>query len=141
MSGKIKALLSPRPWWMNLIWAFCLYMTFIYMPFDIFTKPFERWEEVWFGYTLVGWWAKATEPLHWLIYAGGAYGFWKMTPLTWPLATAYSAQVTIAMIVFNLLPDGKGGGPIAAAVSGSIFMLLTIALWRSKKHFQSSSTT
>ena len=45
------------------------------------------------------------------------------------------------MIVFNLLPDGKGGGPIAAAISGSIFMLLTIALWRSKKYFQPSSTT
>ena len=27
---------------------------------------------------LTGWWAKATEPVHWLIYGAGAYGFWKM---------------------------------------------------------------
>ena len=140
MINKIKALLQPRPWWMNLLWFFCLYMTFIYMPFDIFTKPFERWEEIWFGFTLVGWWAKATEPLHWLIYAGGAYGFWKMSPAMWPWAAVYSAQVTIAMVVFNLLEGGKGGGPIAALISGGLFLIPTIALWRSKTRFQPTTT-
>ena len=39
---------------MNLIWFFCLYMTFIYMPFDLFLKPVEIDEEVWFGVTLKG---------------------------------------------------------------------------------------
>ena len=53
---------------MNLIFAFCVYMTFIYMPFDIFYKPMAEDEEVWFGFTLHGFWAKATAPLHWLIY-------------------------------------------------------------------------
>ena len=53
-----------RPWWMNLIFYFCLYMTFIYMPFDIFYKPVAEDEEIWFGFTLTGWWAKATAPLH-----------------------------------------------------------------------------
>ena len=35
----IQALLTDwhrRPWWMNFIFYFCVYMTFIYMPFDIF---------------------------------------------------------------------------------------------------------
>lgn len=127
---------AARPWWINLLWFFCLYMTFIYMPFDIFSKPFERWEEVWFGFALHGWWAKATEPLHWLIYAAGAYGFWKMAPWMWPWAAVYAAQVTIGMVVFNLI-ETKGGGPVAALVSGGIFLIPTIALWRAKALFQS----
>ena len=63
---------NSRPWWMILIFYFCLYMTFIYLPFDLFLKPVEVDEEIWFGFTLTGWWAKATEPLHWLIYGLGA---------------------------------------------------------------------
>ena len=35
-----------RPWWMNLIFYFCIYMTLIYMPFDLFYKPVEADEEV-----------------------------------------------------------------------------------------------
>ena len=57
-----------RPWWMSLMFYFCCYMTFIYMPFDMFIKPVAEDKEIWFGFTLTGWWAKATEPLHWLIY-------------------------------------------------------------------------
>ncbi len=136
-----------RPWWMNLIWWFCLYMTFIYMPFDMFTKPYERWEEVWFGFTLYGWAAKATEPLHWLIYGAGAYGFWKMKSWMWPWAAVYSAQVVIAMVVFSLLrgfgPDAEAGAGqralIGAAISGGIFLFPTIALWRSRELFQGGS--
>ncbi|MEO2178342.1 MAG: hypothetical protein ABGY96_30210 [bacterium] len=140
---SIKAEWARRPWWMNLIWFFCLYMTFIYMPFDIFTKPFERWEEIWFGFTLSGWAAKLTEPIHWLIYGAGAYGFWKMKSWMWPWAAVYCAQVVIAMVVFNLLQApmegvaerARGGGPIAAAVSAVVFMIPTVALWRARDLF------
>ena len=61
--------LRRRPWWMNALFGFCLYMTFIYMPFDFFWKSVESDDEVWFGVRLHGWYAKLTEPLHWLIYA------------------------------------------------------------------------
>ena len=43
-----------RPLWMNLIFYFCLYMTFIYMPFDMFFKPVAQDHEIWFGLTLTG---------------------------------------------------------------------------------------
>jgi hypothetical protein len=132
-----------RPWWMNLTFYFYVYMTFIYMPFDVFTKPFERWEEVWFGFVMTGWAAKVTEPLHWLIYAAGAFGFWKMKPWMWPWAAVYAAQITIAMVVFNFLEapvagatiEARGGGPIMAAISGALFLALTVALWRTKPLF------
>ena len=76
--AAIRRTLAPRPWWMNLMWAFCLYMTFVYLPFDIFIKPVAGDEEVWFGFVLHGWAAKLTAPLHWAIYAAGAWGFWRM---------------------------------------------------------------
>ena len=53
-----RAELAKRPGWMNLLFGFCLYMTFIYLPFDLFWKAVEHDEEVWFGLTLTGWAAK-----------------------------------------------------------------------------------
>ncbi len=44
---------------------------------------------VWLGFMLTGWAAKATEPLHWLIYGAGAYGFWKMSRWMWPWAQEF----------------------------------------------------
>ena len=52
--STLLAELRRRPWWMNVLWAFCLYMTFIYMPFDLFFKPVAVDEEVWFGFVLTG---------------------------------------------------------------------------------------
>ena len=100
---------NKRPWWMNLMLGFCLYMTFIYMPFDLFLKPVAEDQEVWFGIMLVGWWAKATEPLHWLIYGAGAWGFWKMRAWMWPWAAVYVAQIAIGMGVWSLLQAPEQG--------------------------------
>jgi len=126
---------AARPWWMNLMFLFCLYMTFIYVPWDLFVKPVAEDEEVWFGITLHGWAAKATAPLHWLIYAAGAYGFWKMARWMWPWAAVYAAQVTLAMLVWNLL-DPRGGGWTAGVVAAAVFTVPTLALWRARPLFQ-----
>lgn len=123
-----------RPWWMNLLMGFCLYMTFIYMPFDIFYKPVAEDEEVWFGVTLHGWPAKLTAPLHWLIYGAGAYGFWHMKRWMWPWAAVYAAQVVIAMLVWNLL-DPRGGGIVSGAIAAAVFAIPMLALWRAKASF------
>lgn len=126
-----------RPWWMNLMFYFCLYMTFIYMPFDMFIKPVAQDEEVWFGLTLTGWWAKATEPLHWLIYGLGAYGFLRCKSWMWPWAAAYCAQVVIAMFVWNAIRS-DGGGLIAGVISAAVFVWPTWMLWRARAHFQAN---
>ena len=123
-----------RPWWMNLIFYFCVYMTVVYMPFDLFWKPVEQDQEIWFGFTLTGWWAKATEPLHWLIYGFGAYGFWKMKSWMWPWAAVYAAQVVIAMVVWNFVNPGMGTW-YSAIVAGAVFAVPMVALWRAKDTF------
>ncbi len=122
---------ARRPWWMNLIFGFCVYMTFIYMPFDIFWKPVAEDQEVWFGFMLTGWWAKATAPVHWLIYGALAWGFWNMRPWLWPWAALYTAQVAIGMLVWSLL-DARGPGWIGGLASFAIFMIPTVALWRAR---------
>ncbi len=137
MALDLKAEWARRPWWMNLIWLFCLYMTFIYMPFDLFWKPVAVDEEVWFGFTLRGWYAKATEPLHWLIYGAGAYGFWKMRPWMWPWAGVYVAQVAIAMFVFGLVDER--GTWLTSLVAGGFFLIPTVALLRARERFQGAA--
>ena len=118
---------------MNVLWAFCLYMTFIYLPFDIFIKPVAGDEEVWFGFVLHGWAAKLTAPLHWLIYGAGAWGFWKMSRWMWPWAAVYVAQVAVAMLVWNL--TDPRGGIVAGLISAAVVAVPTVALWRAKARF------
>jgi len=137
--GVLQAEWSRRPWWMNLIFLFCLYMTFIYMPFDLFWKPVAVDEEVWFGITLHGWAAKATAPLHWLIYGAGAYGFWKMRRWMWPWAALYAAQVSFSMLVWNLL-DPRGRGLGSGLIAAAIFLVPTVALWRARDLFNTVRT-
>ncbi|MYH14128.1 MAG: hypothetical protein F4149_02995 [Gammaproteobacteria bacterium] len=135
MIQALRNELDKRSWWMNLIFAFCVYMTFIYMPFDIFYKPMAEDEEVWFGFTLHGFWAKATAPLHWLIYAGLAVGFFRMSRWMWPWAAVYAAQIALSMLVWNLL-DPRGGGWVVGLIAGAIFLPPTVALWRARGAFQ-----
>ena len=122
-----------RPWWMNLIFYFCAYMTFIYMPFDLFLKPVEEDQEIWFGFTLTGWYAKATEPLHWIIYGLGTYGFWRMKTWMWPWASIYVAQIVISMFVWNIL--SYRGDLLSAIISASVFCIPMVMLWISREKF------
>ena len=135
MAFDFAGVWRARPWWMHALLAFCLYMTFIYLPYDLFFKPVAADEEVWFGFVLRGWWAKATAPLHWLIYAAGAWGFWRMSRWMWPWAAVYCGQVAVAMAVWNVV-DARGGGWLPGLVAAAVFLVPTVALWRSKRRFQ-----
>ena len=132
--SQIKEDWFSRPWWMNLMFYFCVYMTIIYMPFDFFYKPVELDEEVWFGITLHGWYAKLTEPLHWIIYGLGAYGVWKMKSWMWPWASVYLLQVVIAMFFWNQL-DPRGGGLVPGLISAAIFCVPLIAMVMAREKF------
>jgi short-subunit dehydrogenase len=121
---------------MNALMFFSAYMAIVYMPFDLFFKAPALDEEVWFGIRLHGWAAKATEPIHWAIYAAGAYGFWRMRSWMWPWAGVYVAQVAIAMLVWNLVYTGGASGVVFGAVAGSAFAALAWMLFRARDAFQ-----
>ena len=116
------------------MFGFCLYMTFVYMPYDVLFKPVAQDQEAWFGIVLHGWAAKLTAPLHWGIYAAGAWGFWKMSAWMWPWAALYAGQVAISMAVWNVI-DPRGAGALMAAVAGGLFLVPAVALWRARARF------
>jgi hypothetical protein len=123
---------------MNAIMIFCAYMSFVYMPWDLFVKPVAEDQEVWFGIVLTGWAAKATEPLHWAIYAAGTWGFWKMRNWMWPWASIYVLQIAISMFVWQFM-DLRGKGVIGGLLTATPFLILSIALWRARWRFNTSS--
>lgn len=114
--------------------GFCAFMTFAYLPYDLFWKPVDQDKEIWLGFALTGWAAKATEPLHWAIYAAGAYGFWKMRPWLYPWAALYTASVAIGMFVWAVT-DARGPGVIVGIASFTPFAALAYALWRARDRF------
>ena len=127
--------LGRRPWWMNVLMLFCIYMATVFMPWDMFVKPLARDQEAWFGILLRGWAAKATEPLHWAIYAAGAYGFWRMRAWMWPWAALYAAQVAIGMFVWNIVYVGGLRGWLSGLLSFAVLAGITVALWGSRHYF------
>ena len=100
MRDVLRAEWARRPWWMSVLGLFCLYMTIVYVPWDLLWKPVHQDHEVWFGYVFRGWAAKLTTPLHWMIYAFGSYGFWRMRPWMHPWAALYLLQVGFSMGVW-----------------------------------------
>lgn len=123
--------IKQRPWWMNGLMLFCAYMTFIYLPWDIFLKALSEDQEVWFGILFTGWAAKAGALLHWLVYGFGFYGFWKMKSWMFPWASVYTLQVAVGMLVWSTM-DGRGSGILSGILVALPFLALAIALWRSE---------
>ncbi|MBI1815322.1 MAG: SDR family oxidoreductase [Deltaproteobacteria bacterium] len=127
--------LKQRPWWMNALMLFCAYLAVIHIPWDFFVKPAAQDAEAWFGILLRGRWAKVTEPLHWAIYAAGAFGFWRMRAWMWPWAAVYAGQVAFGMLVWNVVYVGGARGWLTGLLSLVPFGVLTSALWRERDRF------
>ena len=134
--ARLRLNLQRRPWWMNALMLFCGYMALVYVPWDFLFKPVAEDEEVWFGILLTGWWAKLTEPLHWAIYAAGAWGFWHMRSWMHPWALLYTAQIAIGMFIWSLT-DSRGPGLSGALMAATPFILLCTLLWRHRSRFKS----
>ncbi len=128
--------LARRPGWMNAVMFFCIFATVIYVPWDFFLKPVADDHEAWFGVLLTGYWAKATEPLHWAIYAAGWYGFWRMRSWMWPWAAVYAAQLVIGMFVWGVFYVGGVSGFVTGMICAAPFALMTRALWDARALFE-----
>ncbi len=134
MPDGLRDFFEGRPWWMNVMLVFCAWMSFVYLPWDIFIKPVAEDQEVWFGFLLTGWAAKLTAPLHWAIYAAGFVGFHKMRSWMHPWAALYVVQIAVGMLVWCVL-DERGPGLIGGVVSALPFAGIAYALWQAKHRF------
>ena len=103
---------------------------------DLFV-PSARDVEVWLGFELRGTAARWSAPLHWAIFALGAYGFWYQRPWIVWAAAGYAFYVAVSHLVWSeVSPKGHGwlvGLAQAALFSIPGFLLLrarhTVAQW------------
>lgn len=136
MLSMIRTQLKLRPWWMNGLMLFCAFMTFLYVPWDIFIKPLSQDQEVWFGFLFTGWSAKAGALLHWVVYGAGTWGFWKMRPWMHPWAALYVFQIALGMLIWSAM-DERGSGLTSGLLVAIPFTALAIVLLRSRPRFVS----
>jgi len=132
MGDWLRGVFAGRPFWMNVLMVFCAYMSFVYVPWDFFVKPVAQDAEVGFGVMLPGAAAMATEPLHWLIYTAGAYGFYRRKSWMWPWAAVYAATVAIGMLLWPILYHDH---LVVGALAFVPFAWLTRELWRAQRFF------
>lgn len=92
--------------------------------------PEVRDVEVWLGFELHGRAARLTAPLHWAIFAFGAFAFWRAKPWIWPAAAAYVLYVALSHLIWSeASPHGRGwpaGLAQAAAISLVAVLLLRL---------------
>ena len=106
MSDWLRDLFRDRPVWINALMAFSAFMTFIYIPWDIFWKPVGEDQEVWFGIMFTGWWAKFWAFPHWFVYAAATHGFRRRRPWICTWGAPYTAQISLGMLVWNIANFG-----------------------------------
>jgi hypothetical protein len=138
-ASRLRSLFDGRPSWVSALMVFCGYMAFIYVPWDLFVKPLDVDEEVWFGIRFTGWAAKIAAIPHWGVYAAGFFGFWRMSSWMWPWAAVYTAQVAVGMLVWCLLEYDGGRAWLAGVASFIPFAALTYALWNARTRFRRSA--
>ena len=118
---------GERPWWMTGLAIFCLATVCFLVPRDLFF-PETRDVEVWLGFELRGRGALLTAPLHWMIFGGGAWAFWRARPWIVPAAAAYVFYVALSHLIWSeASPHGNGwriGALQALAISLPGFLLL-----------------
>ncbi|MDG2420326.1 MAG: hypothetical protein P8N40_01335 [Gammaproteobacteria bacterium] len=129
--SDLKNNLSLRPHWMNTVMFFCFYMTFIYLPWDIFVKPLADDQEVWFGILFYGWLAKLGGALHWIVYGLFAFGLWGMRSWLHPWIEIYILQVALSMLLWGAFENG-GSMSWSALVPGGFFILLAFCFYKNR---------
>ena len=134
--NKVENILKRRPFWMNVVFLFCVYMTFVYLPWDVFIKPIAEDEEVWFGFLFYGWMAKLGGIVHWVVYGSLTYGLWYMRPWAWLFIGLYLLQVAWSMFVWALLTDDPNPAWPSLVVA-LVFVFLSVLFARSKSLFES----
>lgn len=118
---------AERPAWMTAMALFCALTVVFLIWRDVFV-PEVGAVEVWFGFELRGAAARLSAPLHWSIFAVGAWGFWRVRPWITPAAAGYAGYVAVSHLVWNATSPA-GGGWTAGLLQAALFSLPAIALW------------
>lgn len=118
-----------QPGWMTVLAVLCAAALAVAVVRDLFV-PAARDVEVWLGLEVTRPLALATAPLHWALFALGAWAFW--TGRTWivPWAATYLFYVAASHLVWSeASPHGHGwriGLVQAAVISALAYCLLRL---------------
>jgi len=94
--------------------------------------PEVRDVEVWLGFELHGRAARLTAPLHWAIFAAGAFGFWRAKPWIWPAAAAYAFYIALSHLIWSEASPNGQGWPMGLAQAAA-FSLIGVLLLRARR--------
>jgi hypothetical protein len=112
---------------MTLFAALCSILLLVNLPRDLLFAE-NREVEVWLGFEIRGWLALATAPLHWALFALGAWAFWTRRAWVVPCAAAYLFYVALSHLVWSeASPEGRGW-PIGLAQAVAISAVGTLLL-------------
>jgi hypothetical protein len=105
---------AARPHWMAATAAFCA-VSAVFLIYRDLTVPDVRDTEVWLGFELHGRAALLTAPLHWSLFAAGAWAYWSQQ--RWiALATAlYLFYVALSHLIWSEASPNGRGWPIGLA--------------------------
>jgi hypothetical protein len=122
-----------RPPWMTALAVFCLATVLFLVPRDLFFAE-TRDVEVWLGFELRGGAALLTAPIHWAIFALGAWGFWQCRPWVLASAATYVFYVALSHLIWSeASPNGRGWS-IGLAQALAISMLGILLLRARRLH-------
>ncbi len=117
-----------RPHRNTALAAFCVASILFLAWRDLFVAG-PREVEVWLGFEVYGMWARASAPLHWALFAFGAWAFWTQRPWVWRAAAAYCGYVALSHVVWNFTSP-HGGGAFDAAWQLALFLSpAPVLLW------------
>jgi hypothetical protein len=136
--GEVKRPVRARPWWATALAAFCA-GTVVFLAARDLSIPHVRETEVWLGIEVHGRLALLTAPLHWGIFALGAWGFWRTRPWVWPWASVYAFSIAVGHLVWNLTSP-RGGGWVAGLGQLLLFSIPAIALLGARPGWSDAAT-
>ena len=118
-----------RPRELTALALFCTLTVVFLVPRDVFFAE-TRDVEVWLGFEVRGPAAWFTAPLHWAIFAVGAWAAWRCRPWVLPVAAGYVFYVALSHLIWSeASANGEGwriGILLAAAISVPGFWLLSV---------------
>jgi hypothetical protein len=117
-----------RERWMRAMAAFCGFTVAFLAVRDLFF-PEPRDVEVWLGFELRGPAARWTAPLHWLVFAVGAWAFWTRRPWIVPAAAGYVFYVALSHLVWSEASPNGNGWPVGL-VQALAIAIPGVLLWR-----------
>ena len=111
---------------MTALAAVCVASLLLNVPRDLLYEEY-RYLEIWGGFELTGWAALLTTPVHWAIFAFGAWAFWTDRRWIAPWAGWYILYVGASHLVWSVVSSQGSGwlwGCVYAVGIGAFGVLL-----------------